>query len=284
MHEIQAVKIIAKLTFREAVRRKVVLAALIIGVIFLILFNIGFYMIRLEVGKMEGSGLFVTLAQKEYDNFLHLAGLYTVNFLCVAMAALLAADTLAGEISSGTIQTIVTKPIRRSSVVLGKWLGFAALLALYLVLMAGGVSGSVFAHSRFVAPNLLSGLGLILLESLVIMSVTIMCSSRFSAMATGAVVFGLYGLSFIGGWIEQFGSFANSPTAIQVGVISSLIIPSEALWRRAAYEMQSALAGIAGMTPFYTISVPSPAMVVYAVLYALIMIWLTVRHFDKRDL
>lgn len=284
MREMDAIQVIARLTFREAVRRKVVLAALIIGVIFLILFNVGYYMIRIEVGKMPGSQLFINVAQKEYDNFLNLAGLYTVNFLCVAMAALLSADTLAGEIASGTIQTVVTKPIRRSSVVLGKWLGFAMLLGLYLLLMAGCVSGSVFVQSGFVSPNLPGGLALIFLESLVIMSVTIMCSSRFSAMATGAVVFGLYGLSFIGGWIEQFGSFMKSQTAIQVGIISSLIIPSEALWRRAAFEMQSALAGMAGMTPFYTISVPSQAMVYYAAIYTAVMVWLAVRNFDTRDL
>jgi hypothetical protein len=42
-----------------------------------------------------------------------------VTFLSVAMGALLGADTLSGEIISGTIQTIVTKPVRRSDVVLG---------------------------------------------------------------------------------------------------------------------------------------------------------------------
>ena len=43
------------------------------------------------------------------------------------------ADTLAGEISTGTIQAVVAKPVRRVEIVLGKWLGFAALLALYLL-------------------------------------------------------------------------------------------------------------------------------------------------------
>jgi hypothetical protein len=57
------------------------------------------------------------------SNFLLLAGLYAVAFLSVAMGALLSADTLAGEISSGTIQTIVTKPLRRSDVVLGQMAG-----------------------------------------------------------------------------------------------------------------------------------------------------------------
>ena len=81
------------------------------------------------------------------------------------MAALLGADTLASEINSGTIQTIVAKPIRRSNVVLGKWPGFAGLLGLYLVLMTGGTVLSVWAQSGYIPPNLAAGLGLIYLET-----------------------------------------------------------------------------------------------------------------------
>jgi len=276
--------IIARLTFHEALRRRVITAALILGLVFLVVYSVGFFMLNREMALHPLDGILNVLALKEYYNFLNLAGLYAVNFLCVAMAALLAADTLAGEINTGTIQTLTSKPIQRSSVVFGKWLGYAILLAAYLLLMAGGVVLSVWAQSGFTAPNLWKGIGLIYLESLLIMSTAMMCSSRFSAMATGATVFGLYGMAFIGGWIEQFGSFAQSQTAIQVGIISSLIIPCEALWRRAAYEMQSPLAGIVGMTPFHTISVPSPAMVLYAFLYIILMLGLTIQHFNTRDL
>jgi ABC-type transport system involved in multi-copper enzyme maturation permease subunit len=200
------------------------------------------------------------------------------------MSALLAADTLAGEITTGTIQTLVTKPIRRSDIVFGKWLGFALLLFLYLISIAGGIVLSIWIQTGFLAPHLLRGVGLIYLASLLTMSVTMMCSSRFSAMATGATVFGLYGLAFIGGWIEQFGSFARSQTAIQVGIVSSLIFPSESIWRRAAYEMQSPLAGMTGMTPFITISVPSFMMILYSAGYIGLMLLLTWHHFDQRDL
>jgi ABC-type transport system involved in multi-copper enzyme maturation permease subunit len=276
--------VIAHLTFREAVRRRVIAAALMIGIIFLIVYSIGFAVLKNEILKTQVEEVYRTIAQKESYNFLHLAGQYTVNFLCIAMAALLSADTLAGEISSGTIQTLVTKPIRRSYVVLGKWLGFASILALYLLLMAGGIILTVWIQAGFLAPNLVNGISLIYLESLLMMSIAVMCSSRFSAMATGAIVFGLYGLAFIGGWIEQFGSFARSQTAIQVGIVSSLISPSEALWRRAAYEMQSPVAGMVGMTPFNTVSVPSPVMVVYAFCYILVLLGLTLWQFNRRDL
>ena len=202
----------------------------------------------------------------------------------LAMAALLGADTLAGEINSGTIQVIVTKPIRRSDVVFGKWLGFAGLLVLYLLLLAGGTTLSILVQSGYMAPHLLAGLALIYLESLVVMTVAMLFSSRFSALATGGVVFGLYGLAFIGGWIEQIGAVLNSQTAVQVGILTSLIIPSESLWRRAAYEMQSPLSGLLGISPFGASSVPSLLMVAYAEVYLLAVLALTVRVFQQRDL
>jgi ABC-type transport system involved in multi-copper enzyme maturation permease subunit len=207
-----------------------------------------------------------------------------VTFLAIAMAALLGADALAGEINSGAIQTIATKPIRRSDVVFGKWLGFAGLLGLYLLLMAGGTVLSVRLQSGYATPHLAAGLALIYLESLLVMTIALLCSSRFSALATGGVVFGLYGMAFIGGWVEQFGSLIQNQTAVQVGILTSLIIPSEALWRRAAYEMQSPLSGALGISPFGTVSVPSLFMIAYTVVYLLVALALTVRVFQKRDL
>ena len=183
---------------------------------------------------------FARVAQNEMSNFLLLAGLYAVAFLSVAMGALLSADTLAGEISSGTIQTIVTKPLRRSDVVLGKWLAFAGLLGLYLLLMSGGAVLSVYLQSGYLPRNLLAGLSLIYLEALLVMTISLACSSAMPALATGGMVFGLYGLAFIGGWIEQIGAIFHNQTAVQVGIVTSLLFPTEAIWRRAAFEMQSA--------------------------------------------
>jgi ABC-type transport system involved in multi-copper enzyme maturation permease subunit len=220
----------------------------------------------------------------EMQNFFLMAGLYAITFLSIAMAALLGADTLAGEINSGTIQTIVSKPIRRADVILGKWLGFAGLLGLYLLFMAGGVVLSMFIQSGYVADNLLNGLGLIYLETLLIMTITLMCSASFPALATGGIVFGMYGLAFIGGWIEQIGAIFQNPTAVKIGILTSLIIPSESLWRRAAFEMQTPLGGVLGMSPFAATSVPSPLMIVYAILYLVVALNLSIRIFQGRDL
>jgi len=105
-----------------------------------------------------------------------------------------------------------------------------------------------------------------------------------STLANGVLVFGLYGLAFIGGWIEHIGSLINNLTAINIGIISSLIIPSEALWKRAAHEMSSPLARTLGFSPFSSPSVPSTLMVWYAVGYMLVALILAIRFFTKRDL
>jgi Cu-processing system permease protein len=279
--------ILARMTFVQAIRRKIVLTGLLLGVCFLVIFSIGFHMILampVVPPNAAEATKFQHIIDAEKSSGLFLAGLYAVTFLGIAMAALLGADTLAGEINSGTIQVIVTKPIRRSDVVFGKWLGFAGLLGLYLLLLSGGTTLSILVQSGYVAPHLFAGLVLIYLESLLVMSLAMLFSSRFSALATGGVVFGLYGLAFIGGWIEQIGAVLKSPTAVKVGILTSLIIPSESLWRRAAFEMLSPLGSLFGFSPFGSSSVPSLLMVVYAVVYLLAVMALTVWVFQKRDL
>ncbi|HEY9153037.1 MAG TPA: ABC transporter permease subunit, partial [Anaerolineales bacterium] len=258
---------------------------------FLIIYSIGFHFIFGQIIKTAAAistgapqAAVANVANIEGANTLMLMGLYAATFLSIAMAALLAADTLSGEINSGTIQTIVTKPIRRMEIVLGKWLGFAFLLGMYLLLMAGGIVLSVFIQAGYTPNHLAAGLSLIYFEALLIMTISMACSSAFSALATGGIVFGLYGLAFIGGWIEQFGAILQNETAIKVGIIASLIIPSESLWHRAAFEMQTPLAGVLGMSPFGTVSVPSPLMVIYTVVYLIVTLILAIRTFEKRDL
>jgi Cu-processing system permease protein len=283
----KSIWVLAGMTFREAVRRRIALTGLILGILFLIVFSVGSHMISIEIARettAEGGAAYRNVMRTEMSNFLLMAGLYAVTFLSVAMGALLGADTLAGEINSGSIQTIVTKPVRRSDVVFGKWLGFAGLLGLYALLMSGGVVLVVFFQSDYLPRNLLAGLSLIYLESLLVMTISLAGSSTMPALATGGMVFGLYGLAFLGGWIEQIGSLANIPAAVKIGIVTSLVVPTEALWRRAAYEMQSPLASSLGISPFGAFSVPSLLMVLYAILYLVIVFAIAVSTFNRRDI
>ena len=275
--------IMARFTFKEASRRKIAVTALLLGLAFLFLYSLGFHYIRQQT--MNVRTIYTPeVFYRQFYNLTLIASLYVVNFLTIAMAALVTTDTLSGEISSGTIQSLLARPVRRSEIVAGKWLGYALLIGLYVLLMAGGVILSTWLQSGYLPPNILPGLGLMLLEGLMMVSITVACSSTFSTLATGGVVFGLYGVAFVGGWVEQIGSYMNSVTAVQIGVVSSLLMPSEALWRRAAYEMTSPLVSVMAGGPFTSRSVPSPLMVAYAGFYLLLALFIAIRRFGKRDL
>ena len=274
--------VIARLTFREAARRWILWVATLLGILFLVIYTLGFNSIYRDV--QQQSSVQTAFEFNEIFNFLFLAGIYAVNFLTAMMAVLTSVDTLSGEIATGTIQTLVSKPLRRWEIVLGKWIGFNSLLLAYLVLMSGGVIGIVYFLSGYVAPHLLQGLALLALNTVLLVSVTLMGGASLSTLANGVLVFGLYGVAFLGGWIEQFGALLGNQAAINIGVVCSLILPSEALWKRAAFEMQSPLMGLMGFSPFVANTVPSPLMLVYTAVYVLVAVGFTLQRFGKRDL
>jgi ABC-type transport system involved in multi-copper enzyme maturation permease subunit len=271
---------ITRLTIRESARRKIAQTAVILGVLLLVLFNIGFRTIFNQITTQDARAISI-----QFSNVFVLSGLYAINFLIIVLSTLISADSLAGEINSGSIQSLITKPLRRIEIFLGKWLGFAALLAIYLTLMGGGVILSAYLQVGYRLPNVAAGLGLMYVESLLVMSLTLACSASFSTLASGGAVFGLYGIAFIGSWVEQIGAVMKNESAVQIGILSSLLMPSEALWRRAAHEMSSPIMQMmGGYSPFSAASVPSTAMIVYAVLYLLAVAALGIRIFMRRDL
>lgn len=266
--------VVAQFTLREAARRRILVASLICGFAFVTLFAIGFHFIERDMKGQE----------RLFLNFFVLAGLYATNFLAVMMAVLLPVDTLSGEISSGVMQTLASKPIRRSEILLGKWLAFVGVAIGYLVLVAGGVILASRLMGGPTPPRLYLGLPLMALEIGVLVTLSILGGTRFSTVTNGVAVFGLYGLAFIGSWVEQIGAHAGNAAARTIGTVASLIMPSESLWQLAAHHMQPKIMSQLQLTPFSPASVPSPAMVMWAGGYLVVALLVAIVQFRRRPL
>jgi Cu-processing system permease protein len=273
------IKTVTWLTFHEARRRRMVLAALVMGGLFLLLYGLGVALIDQNLKEDSTSALELRFGY----SLLLIAGLYVVHFLTVMLAIFASVDTIAGEIASHTIQTLVTKPVRRWQIVLGKWLGYAAMLLLYLGLLGGGIFLVMYLLVGYTPPNPLAGLLLLMLEALVLLSLSMLGGTRLSTLTNGVLLFMLYGVAFIGAWVEQIGALLQSHAAVNVGIVTSLLMPVEALWRRASYLMQPPIMSSIP-TPFSGTSPPSQAMVIYAALYAAAALGLAMRAFSRRDL
>jgi ABC-type transport system involved in multi-copper enzyme maturation permease subunit len=274
----RAILAIAHLTWLEARRRRVVLAALICGLGFQVVFAALLYMT--PMGGDPVQDLLTTIRLQAFS----LLGLYAVNFLVAAFAVMLPVDTLSGEIASGVMQTLAAKPVRRMDILLGKWLVYWVMLAGYILLMTLGVVGIMWLLRGFTQGNLPAAMGLMLLEASVLLSITFAGGARLSTVTNGIVAFAFFALAFIGGWIEQIGVMVGSPASRYIGTAISLVVPTDALWRLAMYVLQPVAIAQRQLGPFSSGSVPSLAMVWWAVAYTLGVFALAARWFQRRPL
>lgn len=273
--------LISRLTIREAQRRKILWVAVIMGAAFLLLFTVGFYYIRRELLRFPPGPQEV----RSIYGFLLTAGLYATNLLVTIVAVLVSVTTISGEIDSHTIDAIVTKPIRRWEVVAGKWLAFAVLILVYLVALAGGLMLIVYAMSGFHFERIVAGLSMMGLAALLILSLSIAGGTRLSTLANGVLAFMLFSLAYLGGLIEQIGGLIRNEAAVNIGIITSLIMPADALWKKALAFFQPrdfSSPMVAG--PFAATTEPSTLMVVYAIAYLIALMVFAVWSFSRRDL
>ena len=270
----------AGITFREAARKKILWTALAAGLGFLVVFGLGLHYQIQDFSR----GSMAPFLRYQVLGAMLMVGLYTVDLLAVVMTILTSVDTISGEITSGTIHAIATKPIARWQVLVGKWMGFVGMLAIYVAVMFGGTIAEAHWIAGVVPQNPVAGALLVFLECVLALTVTFMFGTWFSTLTNGVIVLGLHGLAFLGGWLEQMSGFTEGSRLVMVGIVSSLIMPSEAVWRRAAFEMQSPLAGSLQFSPFADISVPSIAMIGYAGIYLFVALGIAIYHFHLRDL
>jgi ABC-type transport system involved in multi-copper enzyme maturation permease subunit len=273
--------LVARLTWLETRRRKIALAALICGLLFLAVFGTAMYFGFNIAQEQEQTN---AVAMRVAATILTVAGFYVVNFLVTAVAILLPIDSLSGEIGSGVIQTLASKPVDRAAIVVGKWLAYLAMTAAYLALLGGGVVLSMRWFADYVAPSVIAPMGLMLLGAATMLSITIAGGVRLSTITNGIVAFGFYGVAFIAGWMEQILSMFNNSTARYVGTVVSVFSPSDTMWRRAAFEMQPLATVALRNGPFGVVSVPSAAMIGWALAYALIVLWFAAWQFRRRPL
>jgi len=108
---------LAWLAVRESIRRRVV----IVFVVFLVLLLFaGWY---LNPTSDQPARLYIQFV------------LTTTSYLTLFLAWILSSLSLPGDIKDHTIYTIVTKPVRKTEIVLGRWLGFAIVGTVLLAAM-----------------------------------------------------------------------------------------------------------------------------------------------------
>lgn len=282
---------IARFTVLEAARRRLLLAAALLSLAFLALFAVGFWFLHDRIAEqMARSGPGARASLGLFAAVMTLLGFYVVNFLAALLALFTSVGTISGEIESGTLHSIVPKPLRRSDVVLGKFVGYALLLGVYVGAMGAGLLLIVGTIAGYSPPDPARALGLMLWEAWLLLALSLLGGSALPTLANGVAVFLLFGLAWIGGLIEAIGGALQSDAMVNLGIATSLLVPNDALWRAASYYLQPVAllaaqsAGPGAGIPFVSSTPPAPAMLLWSAGYLLAALVGAVALFGRRDL
>src|SRR5579864_1289474 len=156
---------IARFTLQEAISRRLILAGILISLGYIGLFALGFHF------AYDRQSQFSTSAEERLSMgiafaTLTLFGVYVVNYLASFLALFLSVASISGEIDSGTLHAILARPIRRSEFVIGRWLGYACMIGVYVVAMTSLVLLVAQLIAGYEVPNPLPALLLMLLEGI----------------------------------------------------------------------------------------------------------------------
>ncbi len=270
--------IIARFTLKEALRKRFFLMAAIVGALFLALYGIGFRFIWEE---WQRNGL-PAARTAQFSAQIVLAGLFLIHLLGILVAIAVSVSTISQEVDEGTIQLIATKPLRRWEIVAGKWLGLAALLAVYVIGMAWGIMAVAYYMSGFWPPQPVIPTLLMLLAALSFLSLSLLGGAFLPTVANALLLLTLFGMAFFGGMVEQIGAIIQSEAMVNIGIGTSLLAPTDVLWRLAARLLAPSQGLI--QSPFSSVTEPSAWMVAYAVVYTGAALLGATRIFRKRDL
>lgn len=279
---------IARLVVREAARRRLLLALLILTLIVIALTGWGFSRIPTFT---QGGRLLSDVAVKTVASQFLILTMFMFSFVLAMSAVFVAAPSIANDVESGIALAVLSRPISRTEYVLGKWLGHAGLLALY----AGGTGAILLLVVNtvvgYLPPEPVAFLGFLIGEGVVILTLALLLSTRLSGMVGGVISLVLFGIAWIGGIVGGIGAAFDNATVGHVGTATRLVLPTDALWRGAVFTLEpaavigaNAQAGpAAAANPFFAAAPLPLAIELYAVAWVAVLLGLTVLSFRARE-
>ena len=276
---------VAGLTLREAARRRVVWALLVLTVVLLALSAWGFSKL---VGLDTELGTMTSGEARLVASLLLNLIMFGMSLIAAIGTAFLAGPTLAGEVESGQALALLARPVRRSAVLLGKWLGLAAFGCGYVVLAGLAQILVVRATVGYWPPAPATGLALLAAETVVLLTLALLLSSVVSTMASGIVAVGLFGATWVAGVVGGLGGALGNEGVERVGTVSRVLLPTDGLWRGAMNAFQDPIALVQmgpgeGGFPFLADAPLTPAYLAWAAVWVAIIWGLTALSFQRRD-
>jgi ABC-2 type transport system permease protein len=278
---------IAKLTIGEAARRRVlwVLAALAVVAVGLTAWGVS---VLVAGARQDGiADLEIKFAVSQILIFIA----FMFGFVLVMTAAFFGSPAIATDLESGVAQAMLARPLRRSSYLLGRWLGLAVVIVGYAVVSGFLAIGAVGMVTGYVPPDPIFPIAYLAGQALVLLTLTVLLSTRLPPIAGGAIAVVAYGLAWMAGVLGKIGLALGTTSLITMGDAIRVVLPTDALWQGVVYGLEpsfviNAAGGdfVAANSPFFAAAPPSIVIVSWSAIWVVLLLALAVNQLRRREL
>ncbi len=262
MNRRTAVLAIARNTFREAARNK-------------ILYSLLFFAILLILSAVAAG----ELSLNEEVRMTRDIGLFGVDLFSVLIAVFVGVNLLYKELDLKTVYTILPKPIARWQFVLGKWLGMLTTLAIQIVVMGVVLALTLLAQGGQPDGALTKSLWLLFVNVTIVTSVALLFSSFSSPFLSGFFSLGVFVVGRSVPDLRQIAARAGGGAGRAVEIVTALLpnlhlfYPSGAIIGAERGTLSGQLVGAGYMT----------SATLYGLGYSLLVLALSMFIFARRD-
>jgi ABC-type transport system involved in multi-copper enzyme maturation permease subunit len=265
----KATAAIALNVFRESVRDKV-------------LYNLVLFAILM----MGGSYLLGQLTAGQDVKIIKDLGLSAVSVFGLFIAIFIGIGLVSKEVERRSVYSLLSKPIHRYQLILGKYAGITLTLvvnilimtlAFYAVLLytAWGINATVQSawDAPALDPALLKAIGLILVELLLVTAIALFFSTFSTPMLSAALTFAFFVAGHFSTDLRNFDQVVNSPAAVRLARGLYWVLPNLGQFdvKSQVVHGQPVPLGYMALTA------------AYAALYTAMLLTLAVLVFSRRD-
>ncbi len=279
---------VAILTINELARRRFLLAALCATAVLVALTGWGFTHL-MHMHDRHGGPLSV-IEIRSMTAVLVVLIAYMFSFVLAVVAVFLAAPSLANDIESGVLLPIVTRPLSRAAILSGKALALAFVVCAYAA--ASGLAEFAVARAAtgYLPPHPFTAIAYLCLLAVVMLVLAFALSTRLSALAGSIVAIVFFGGTWMAGIVGSLGTYYQNTAAINAGIVSQLLLPTDAMWREAVYYLEPAVSVAAFNArhvwpgPFFVLAPPPATMILWTIVWIAALFAVAAYSFTVRDL
>ncbi len=148
--------------------------------------------------------------------------LSNVGVIGLFLIPMMTMRSFAEEKRTGTIELLVTSPLRDTEIILGKWLGSLGFYATLLLLTAVNMVTLYFYGSPDWRPMLVGYLGLLLQGGALLAVGTFISSTTKNQIVAAVSTFCICLLLWVLDWVTQFGQSSMTKVIVYLGVVSHM--------------------------------------------------------------